>query len=624
MKRLAIQVRSEQNDRNYMQRIIITIAQISFVFMMIVDQPLAFSNEKQIDKFLPMEKRISTWNEIVGNDNYKISNNGLEASFQRIGEKWTIIGANSPIVNPTVYPADWPIRGNDFEVLVIPEPITNYKILPFDVVIENAVSSDTLSIVAAKDSYEPASFVLRSGAVPLCPVTVEVTDLIEINENYGKRRSSIPKEKVDIRIVKCWYQAGVKLNDITHKVLTPELLLHDDDLVVVDHDRQVNIIKNIDSIRDSDHLQSFIVPQHQNKQVWLTAHIDKDVLPGKYQGKISILVGGTCRFELKLEIDVLPLTLPNPIIEYMLFYHGQLTQSDEMHEGMIKKSEAQMAYELLDMKEHGLTNCTVSHQMSRNKDNWESDWVDLDHMLTLRKTVGWDTKPLLYLDWHPVYKDDLNSYIRKVRDVVNFAHIHGIDNIYIYGVDEKKGIDLFKLRPLYNAVHEAGAKNFVACTEDFLLYVPDLLYTPILSGKPPAYFMTLLQKLNIDALTYGKPQAGYEEPETYRKNFGIQLVMDGFSGVLDFAYQTEPSWNDFTGPDYRSHTMAYPTSNKPIPTIQWEGWREGVNDVRYLTLLLRESERFTIDWVEKNCVDTTTDCRKRIISQLLGSRTPQE
>ena len=33
--------------------------------------------------------------------------------------------------------------------------------------------------------------------------------------------------------------------------------------------------------------------------------------------------------------------------------------------------------------------------------------------------------------------------------------------------------------------------------------------------------------------------------------------------------------------------MAYPTaSGRPIDTRQWEGWREGVDDVRYLSTLL--------------------------------------
>jgi len=33
--------------------------------------------------------------------------------------------------------------------------------------------------------------------------------------------------------------------------------------------------------------------------------------------------------------------------------------------------------------------------------------------------------------------------------------------------------------------------------------------------------------------------------------------------------------------------MAYPTENGVVGTVQWEGFREGVDDVRYLSTLLR-------------------------------------
>ena len=36
---------------------------------------------------------------------------------------------------------------------------------------------------------------------------------------------------------------------------------------------------------------------------------------------------------------------------------------------------------------------------------------------------------------------------------------------------------------------------------------------------------------------------------------------------------------------YRDHVFAYPTLNGVIDTIQWEGFREAVDDVRYLTTL---------------------------------------
>ena len=33
--------------------------------------------------------------------------------------------------------------------------------------------------------------------------------------------------------------------------------------------------------------------------------------------------------------------------------------------------------------------------------------------------------------------------------------------------------------------------------------------------------------------------------------------------------------------------MSYATRTRPIRTLQWEGWREGIDDVRYLTMLLK-------------------------------------
>lgn len=120
---------------------------------------LSSDGRKKDDPWVPMEERVKFWDEVVAEElglplplhepkPYVISANGLEATFEKEGVKWTIIGANAPIVNPTVYPKDWPVKGDDFEVLVIPEPITNYKILPFTEKIENAVKSDTISMIA--------------------------------------------------------------------------------------------------------------------------------------------------------------------------------------------------------------------------------------------------------------------------------------------------------------------------------------------------------------------------------------------------------------------------------------------------------------------------------------------
>jgi len=54
-----------------------------------------------------------------------------------------------------------------------------------------------------------------------------------------------------------------------------------------------------------------------------------------------------------------------------------------------------------------------------------------------------------------------------------------------------------------------------------------------------------------------------------------------------YAYQHNfgTHWNDFDSPTYRNHHFVYSTASGVIDTIQWEGYREGVNDLKYLTAL---------------------------------------
>lgn len=570
-------------------------------------------NWKKEDLWAPVEERIHIWDEIAGTGNYRMSADSLEVTYEQDGAIWTIIGANARIAAPTVIPAEWPV--NDFDLLVVPDPVMNYKILPFTAAIENVVSSDTLTITAARNSFEPASLVIRSGREPLEDVGIEITDLQTVHgDKELSEKSSISSGNIDVRVVKCWYQAGHSINDVTHKQLTPELLLHDDDLVRVDYVRQVNLIKNLSRIRDADVLQPFTVPRNQNKQVWMTVHIPGDAPPGLYAGAVTVTAAGDVRKKLNLNVQVLPASLPEPMIDYGLYYEGHLSGRAQPQIGWRPKTEKQMTAELLDMKEHGLTNATVRHQLDADPGKREEGWKRLQRTLELRKDIGWGAAPLLYLDWHPKI-EDLHAYKKKIQTIASIAATAGIRDVYIYGIDERRGSDLLSLRPLYQAVHEAGAKNFVACFDDFLQSVPDLLDLPVLYGRPKKDFMAALGKLNIRVWNYGNPQAGLEEPATYRRNYGVNLVMAGFSGALDYVYQHGTCWNDFVDTQYRSHTMAYPTIDKPIPTIQWEGWRQGVNDVQFLTLL-KQKGRLTDNWLQENCTGEPAGCREKIYKAL--------
>ena len=68
----------------------------------------------------------------------------------------------------------------------------------------------------------------------------------------------------------------------------------------------------------------------------------------------------------------------------------------------------------------------------------------------------------------------------------------------------------------------------------------------------------------------------------------VEELKAGYDGTMDYAYQHYfgHAWNDFDGPEHRDHIFAYPTVDGVIDTAQWEGFREGVDDVRYISTLL--------------------------------------
>ena len=604
-------MRTTESVHVYKHGLLKLVSIFFFIFFLF----LAFCGQRRNDDIrIPFEKRIKIWDSIAGKDNYKTDEDRYTATFEKDGHSWTILAADLPIVAPTIYPAKWLIKGDSMDILAIPEPITNYKILPFTEKIENAVSSDKLEIVGAPDSYEPASFLIRSGDKDLQDVMVEVSDLeAEATDKAGTRKKSmLPKDNIDIRVVKCWYQAGVGLWDIRHKTLTPELLIHDDNLVEVDHNNQTNLIRDFEHIRDAESLKPFTIPRNQNKQVWLTIHIPEKTKSGNYIGKI-VISSRHFRKELKLSVKVLPFTLEKPILDYALFYDGHLTEKNEPELNCRLKTVEQLLNELTDMKEHGLTNVPVWHQLNPDRTLWHRDWEILRQTLEIRRQIGWGEKPLLYLDWRLSLRKDLRQYKEKINKIVTIANSFGIKDIYIYGSDEKEGKELLGLRELYKTVHEAGAKNFVACKEDFMIFVPDLLDIPILHGQPHRFFLSMLKKNGIRAWSYGNPQAGLEEPETYRYNYGLKLFLNHFSGACNFTYQGS-FWHDVVDNKTRSHSMTYPTVNKPIPTIQWEGWRQGVNDIRYLGTAIFQGKP-----VENLINDkiTPAEYRRKVIKEML-------
>ncbi len=454
-----------------------------------------------------------------------------------------------------------------------------------------------LSLTACPGEYEAATFSLYA-VRELGQVTLDISDL-------AGPAGTLAASCIDPYAVKSWYQAGRGIADLGQKLPTPELLLKDDDLVRVDHEKQANFVRArpgsteyLDaSLKDSSNLAGFVprdaerllpltIVARSLKQFWLRAHIPEDAQAGTYVGRVTVRARDTDDIVIPLTVTVLPFTLAEPVLEYSIYYRGVLTPGGGGSISSEAKSPEQYAAEMADLVAHGVTNPTIYQGYDEQL---------LRQAFELREAAG-IRGPVMTLGVStgaPQTEEAVAKLKEAVTTWVRFIEDRGYDTLYVYGIDEASGEGLKAERTAFAAVHDCGAKVFVACYRDYFDLVGDLLDLPVWSGRPDPEEAAKAHGVGHRIFNYGNPQCGVEEPETYRRNFGLALWKAGYDGAMDYAYQHSfgHEWNDFDNASYRDHTMAYPTENGVIGTIQWEGFREAVDDVRYLSTLLQTMQQ---------------------------------
>src|SRR4030042_2879490 len=84
-----------------------------------------------------------------------------------------------------------------------------------------------------------------------------------------------------------------------------------------------------------------------------------------------------------------------------------------------------------------------------------------------------------------------------------------------------------------------------------------------------------------------------EDPRKNRFLSGYYLWNSPLNGITPHAYETSYPWHPYVFNEFalsdparsdssRDGRLTYPTQQGPIPTIQWEGMREGIDDGRYV------------------------------------------
>ncbi len=508
------------------------------------------------------------------------------------------------------------------------KPTSSTMILPDTEPVPGELST-ALTVTAARGEYEPVSFVLRPES-DLADLRLKATALT--HQNTG---ATIPVGAVDIKSVKCWYQAeGAWVNKKRTgpgRVLIPELLLNDDGLVKVDTTEKRNYLKlrfaeglryiGVEDIgregedvhpagnkvawpiaklpiRDADTLQPLAITAGANKQFWVTIHVPADVPAGVYDGRIELHTADGTLGALTLSLTVLPFDLRAPGTFYdpaepfvvNAYYNGRLTRRPE-HRAVIcsdLKSEGQLRQDLVNFYAHGIL--PTVNQMP-------DDTELLSRYLEIFNEAGFAGKPVYFTSddagfstGSPTGAAGLAALSEKVKKVMAVARQHGVPEVYVYGLDEATDERQKAQRAAWQVVHEAGAKVWVAASAGTFEAMGDLLDVCNLGGgrsgpdpAEPAKWHAVGHKI----WNYGNPQGGVEDPELYRRNYGLLLWRVNYDGGGPWAWQSSAAggmWNDFND-ERRAVAVTYPAAERPIDTIAWEGFREAVDDVRYGTTL---------------------------------------
>jgi PKD repeat protein len=484
-----------------------------------------------------------------------------------------------------------------------------------------------ISINATPGEWEPASFVIKPN------ITITNVDVIVSALSYGG--NTIPANATDVRTVKAWYVSGSTVDQNLwvganfQYALTPELLLKNDSLIRVDYANQTNEIwisnstfagyyhidnrtvnafpndaRIFDNATGSGGIQPFSLPANENKQFWLTTHVPNGQTAGTYTGTITINSSEITPVVLNYSVTVLPFSLVNSTKTYGLYYYGRVNQSIGANPYKVGsypwyKSVEQYTADIVDMRDHGITYPVLSGYRQE---------APMETAISIRSAAGLPKDkifineealipydPDIRTTTDPSQLANLKTYTQWMQ---NITGTYGFGDNYAYGYDEPNATTVTNQATALDVVRGNGSKTWQSSQREISIPNAMRLDAITLAGNSLGLYdntyhnTTLLNNWrsanpNIKLYVYDNPQVGLEDPEVYRMGYGFALWNSSYNGTINFIYQdsigSQTVWNDYDGStmDYRDHVFSYPTSTGGIPTIQWEGMREAVDDAKY-------------------------------------------
>ena len=505
----------------------------------------------------------------------------------------------------------------------------------------DGVKGGVVRIVAAKDEYEPGSFVVKSD-IDLGKVAFTVGALT------NEKGEAFPAANLDLKFVKVWYQ---NLNgwwsyfgDTGGFKLIPELLVNDEDLIRVDESKTANYARLVDTngkvtekwinppaamdrrpcnvtyrsfdtflpmrpdFRDARTLQPVALPAGACKQFFLTAHVTKDVSAGVYKGLVTGRAQSRVVVEIPVEVKVLDFALPkpkcfgDPEMDFWVCFYSYISMDylKVYNGGDEDLAKRQLEAVFRNQVEHGQDMHWFRFGLASGADFFTTDERKDEFMTTYRamEKAGMRTKPLV--GWIVAAgldkKGDAATLETAKRRAAEMDALIGHHDMYL-GYGDEPGIK--ELVGSHRAVdriwQEAGFKFILAGGPHLFRKNAHYLDWHNISNEPGDEKVPRAWNLvgnGKRVAWYAAQHVGAEDPAFNRRQNGLSCWLSGYTALCNYAHHFGPYNDDTT--TYKPMVYAYGISDGVLDTLQWEGFREGIDDIRYATLfvsLARKAEK---------------------------------
>ncbi|PIN73971.1 hypothetical protein COV20_02560 [Candidatus Woesearchaeota archaeon CG10_big_fil_rev_8_21_14_0_10_45_16] len=501
---------------------------------------------------------------------------------------------------------------------------------------------NSVEISAAPGEFEPASFTVYSPRA-LSSVSVTTTPLVSGQNSIPLRNIDVRVVKVWKQAgydLESWSgQAGGVPSQIPWDqfgvfdksgVLVPELLVYNDQETYKDnYDAQGRYI----SPSISTTLQTEI-PAGTSKQFWITVEIPNSTPAGNYQGTLSLTSSGQSIRQIPFTVRVLPFTLDEPEQTRAIFYRAILSPDFSRFPRRSANylevlPEQQMRQQMQDIKDHGFNALTLN--------TGGQPEAELQKTLQMAKEIGFEKviQSCYYLDADSSSSrcGDLEIQIKLTRragfepiflgpdEVNNFPNpdsFRVVFDYYLPNIKSQGAKSLFTSNyavakfygdsnsEMYNQVYQGQTDPIRVTNPEFTAMHPDIaaIALPVKSSLNRGF-----ERYN--AIMQGAPRDGFAAEEWYywqlgrqypkltRHNTGLVLWLTQARGFIPYVYQHLASPGVYTGPPFEEFSSTYvaekgylppqmatyPSQQGPIPTLEWEAMREGIDDLKYLVTL---------------------------------------